>query len=132
MNIFIKILFYFLVKYSLCFLVGMLESNNFSILKINNLKNPTDIFLYCWIILFFPVINFCLFFLPINFSLKLKRNKALILNLLFIIIEILIYIYFTSQKYTLDSQTLVLFLSSIICFIIFFNKELKFFQKNIK
>ena len=131
MNIYIKILLYFLIKYFLCFFIGMIESNNFSILKINNLKSSADIFLYFWIILFFPIVNFYLFFLPISFSLKLKRNIALFLNLLFIIIEILIYIYFTSQKYILDFQSLILFLSSIICFTIFFNKEANIFKKSI-
>lgn len=131
MNIYIKILLYFLIKYFLCFFIGMIESNNFSILKINNLRSFADIFLYFWIILFFPIVNFCLFFLPISFSLKLKRYVALVLNLLFIIIEILIYIYFTSQKYILDSQSLILFLSSIICFTIFFNKEANILKKSI-
>lgn len=126
-----KIFLYFFTKYFLCFFISMIESGNFSMLKINQIKNSLDLFYYCWILLFFPIMNFVIFFLPINYSLKLKKQNFLILNLFLIFVEVLIYIYFTSQKFTFDFQIQILLLSSIICFILFFNKEMNLFSKKI-
>lgn len=125
MNTITKILLYFLTKYFLFYIIGAIQSNNFSIFKINNIKNFGDLFFYLWIILFFPIVNFVFFFLLINFSFKLMKYKFLILNLIFVVLEILFFIYFTSQKYVIDSASLTLFLVSVICFILFFNKEIK-------
>lgn len=124
-----KIFFYFLAKYFLFYSISMVESNNFSMLKINEIKNGADLFYYFWLVLFFPIVKFVIFVLPIIYSFDLRKQKSILLNLFLIII--LIYIYFTSQKYILDSQTLVLFLSSIICFAVFFNKEVKIYSKKI-
>ena len=132
MNKFTKIFLYFLTKYFLFYICGAIESNNFSIFKINNIKNFEDVFFYLWLILFFPILNFVVFFLPIYYSFELKKYQFLFLNLILILFEIFIFIYFTSQKYIIDIDILILFSLSIICFTIFFYRYIKNETTNLR
>ena len=115
---------YFLLKYFLIFLISAIIENNFTIFRIDKLKNFSDFFFYFWIILFFPVMNFIIFSLPIYLSFKLNKTSWIILNFIIILLEVLLYIYFTSQKYIVETENVSLFSSSLILFFLFFNGKL--------
>ena len=130
MNRFKQIGLYFILKYFLIFIISSIIAKNYSIFRIDELKNFSSLFFYLWIILFFPVLNFIIFSVPINLSFKLNKTLWIIANLIFILLEVLLYIYFTSQKYIAETQSVLLFLISMIIFLIFFNEKL--LNKNIK
>lgn len=115
---------YFILKYFIFFLISAIIDQNFSIFRIDQIKKIEDFFFYFWIILFFPILNFIVFSLLIYFSFKLKKAIKIIFNIIFIILEIFIFIYFTSQKITLDYQIILLFTISVVMFYFLFKNKI--------
>ena len=115
---------YFILKYFIFFLISAIIDQNFSIFRIDQIKKIEDFFFYFWIILFFPILNFIVFSLLIYFSFKLKKAFKIIFNIIFIILEIFIFIYFTSQKITLDYQIILLFTISVVMFYFLFKNKI--------
>ena len=127
MKILKKICVYFLLKYCLFYLIVSIINQNFSIFRVDDLRSFENIFYYMWLILFFPIISIFLFSFPIHYSLKLNSFYKYLLNLIFIIIEFFIFIYFTSQKIEMKIDYIIFILLGIILFPMIFlnfkNKE---------
>lgn len=115
---------YFILKYFIFFLISAIIDQNFSIFRIDQIKKNEDFFFYFWIILFFPILNFIVFSLLIYFSFKLKKAFKIIFNIIFIILEIFIFIYFTSQKFILNYQLVLLFTISVVMFYFLFKNKI--------
>lgn len=115
---------YFILKYFIFFLISAIIDQNFSIFRIDQIKKIEDFFFYFWIILFFPILNFIVFSLLIYFSFKLKKAFKIIFNIIFIILEIFIFIYFTSQKFILNYQLVLLFTISVVMFYFLFKNKI--------
>ena len=115
---------YFILKYFIFFLISAIIDQNFSIFRIDQIKKIEDFFFYFWIILFFPILNFIVFSLLIYFSFKLKKAIKIIFNIIFIILEIFIFIYFTSQKFILNYQLVLLFTISVVMFYFLFKNKI--------
>ncbi len=124
MKIFKKIGIYYLLKYFIFILTLTIVEQNFSIFRIDKMKSVSDFYLYFFLILFFPVLNFILFCLPIFYTFKLNKNLRILCNLILILIEIMLYVYFTSQKINFEIQNILLFFISITLFSLIFRREL--------
>ena len=78
-------------------------------------------YFFLWIVLFFPILDIILFAIPLYFSLKAKTLIFVISIIIILLIEYLIYAYFTSQKlFALDSLLKVIV--NILLLFIFFYK----------
>lgn len=121
MNTFKKIGVYFLLKYFLFYLIISLINQNFSVFRIDELKSFENVFFYTWILLFFPVISFLLFSIPIYYSFKLKSFYKYFFNSIFIILEFLVFVYFTSQKIEVNIDYVIFILIGVILFPILFS-----------
>ncbi|KFF15715.1 hypothetical protein IW22_23620 [Chryseobacterium sp. JM1] len=94
---FSNILFYIFIKYLLFYIFMMFKNNDYYLIN-PGIRDSTDLFYYLWSFLSFPVLISILFSMPIYFSFNIKRLVHFILvNILFLIIEYLLYTYFISQ-----------------------------------
>lgn len=96
---FLNICISIFLSYLTFFALTLIINHDYKVLKFENIKNGQDLFLYLWIVLFFPILDIILFAAPIYFSFKLKKIFTFILAIIAIyMIEYFIYVYFTSQK----------------------------------
>lgn len=103
----------------------MVVNNEFKLLQINNIKNGQDLFYYLWIVLFFPLVDIILFATPLYFSFKAKRFLIFVSSIIIILlIEYIIYAYFTSQK-MFNQDALFKMLISLITLLVFFHKTIR-------
>lgn len=122
---FLNILFYLFLKYFLAYIIFMVATKNYAILKLNNIKTVEDFFYYAWLILFIPILNAVLFSFPYYLSFKLKEGVLFFSSIAIILFfEYLLYVYFNSQKH-IDTNGLVIVLISIIVFTMFFFKKIR-------
>jgi hypothetical protein len=110
-----------ILKYLIFYILLMFINKEFQLLEFNNIKNGQDLFFFLWIVLFFPILDIILFAIPLYFSLKAKTLIFVISIIIILLIEYLIYAYFTSQKlFALDSLLKVIV--NILLLFIFFYK----------
>jgi hypothetical protein len=120
----INIFLYFLIKYVIFFFILMLLNNDFTLLKISNIKTGEGLFIYLWMILFFPIIEMILFSIPIYNAFKV--NKFIIFLLIItitMIIEYFLYVYLTTQ-HLFDRDAMIKTSISILLLLIFFYKRI--------
>ena len=128
-----RIILYYITKYFALFSISMIFNNDYKILNLkSNIHSVEELFFFLWIILFFPIVNIIVFTIPIYLSFKYVKNFVifLLLNFIFMILEVLILKYFTSEKYQFDLETLQLLGLSIICFLLILRKDLRTILKN--
>ena len=110
-----------ILKYLIFYILLMFINKEFQLLEFNNIKNGQDLFFFLWIVLFFPILDIILFAIPLYFTLKAKTLIFVISIIVILLIEYLIYAYFTSQKlFALDSLLKVIV--NILLLFIFFYK----------
>ena len=120
----INVFLYFLIKYVIFFFILMLLNNDFTLLKISNIKTGEGLFIYLWMILFFPIIEMILFSIPIYNAFKV--NKFIIFLLIItitMIIEYFLYVYLTTQ-HLFDRDAMIKTSISIFLLLIFFYKRI--------
>ncbi len=128
-----RIILYYITKYFALFSISMIFNNDYKILNLKgNIHSVEELFFFLWIILFYPIVNIIVFTIPIYLSFKYIKNFVifLLLNFIFMILEVLILKYFTSEKYQFDLETLQLLGLSIICFLLILRKDLRTILKN--
>ena len=120
----INIFLYFVVKYIILFCILMLLNNDFTLLKISNIKTGEGLFIYLWMILFFPIIEMILFLVPIYNAFKVNKFIIFLLIITIImIIEYFLYVYFTTQ-HLFDRDAMIKTCISILLLVIFFYKKI--------
>lgn len=125
-----KILLFFFVKYFIFYIVMMFKNNVFSLIQLNTISNIQDVFYYCWTFLFYPILCFILFSMPIYFALKAKKPIYFIsLMCVVLLSEYSIYTYLDSQLDLMNG--IYNGIISLIMFVLFFFKNImKIFNLN--
>lgn len=122
---FLNICISILVSYIIFLGIPMIMNGDYRLLEFSNIQNGTDLFLYLWLILFFPIVDIILFSAPLYFSFKIKNRFSFILSVFLIFsIEYFIYAYFTSEK-IYDQDGLQKVTIGIIIFILLFYKTIR-------
>ena len=126
---FLNISLYIFIKSIIFYCILMILNNDFTLLNVmNNIKNGKNLFYYLWVILFFPIVDILFFSIPLYHILKVKKIiLSIILVSIVIVIEYLLYVYFTTQK-IYDRDATIKIVVSIILLIIFFYKAI--FRRN--
>lgn len=120
---FLNILFYILFKYLIVYLVFMIATNNYKIIQVSNVKNGADLFYYLWLLLFLPVVSMVLFSAPYYLLFRIKNKDIFIVAIVTILlVEYLFYVYFNSQKHIDMRGILMVLISSIVFYLMFFKK----------
>jgi hypothetical protein len=120
----INIFLYFLIKYVIFFFILMLLNNDFTLLKISNIKTGEGLFIYLWMILFFPIIEMILFSIPIYNAFKVNKFVIFLLIItITMIIEYFLYVYLTTQ-HLFDRDAMIKTSISILLLVIFFYKRI--------
>jgi hypothetical protein len=97
-----------ILKYLIFYILLMFINKEFQLLEFNNIKNGQDLFFFLWIVLFFPILDIILFAIPLYFSLKAKTLIFVISIIIILLIEYLIYAYFTSLPFSSYKRLLFL------------------------
>ncbi|GAA4161058.1 hypothetical protein GCM10022217_26110 [Chryseobacterium ginsenosidimutans] len=122
---FLNICISIILKYLIFYILLMVINNEFKLLQINNIRNGQDLFYYLWIVLFFPIVDIILFATPLYFGFKAKKSLIFVASIIIILlIEYIIYAYFTSQK-MINQDALFKILISSITLLIFFHKTIR-------
>jgi hypothetical protein len=120
----INIFLYFLIKYVIFFFILMLLNNDFTLLKISNIKTGEGLFIYLWMILFFPIIEMILFSIPIYNAFKVNKFVIFLLVItVTMIVEYFLYVYLTTQ-HLFDRDAMIKTSISILLLLIFFYKRI--------
>lgn len=121
---FLNICIYILVRTIIFFFILMILNNDFTLLKVSNIKNGQGLFLYLWLILFFPMIEIILFSAFILYTFQIKRFIAFLgLIGVILLVEYFLYVYFTSQK-SFDRDGIIKIIVSAVFMLIFFYKSI--------
>jgi hypothetical protein len=120
-----NIFLYFIIKQIIFFCVLMVLNNDFTLLKIvSNIKTGEGLFIYLWMILFFPIVEMILFSVPIYNAFKVNKFIIFLLIITIImIIEYFLYVYFTTQ-HLFDRDAMIKTCISILLLVIFFYKKI--------
>lgn len=120
---FLNILFYILIKYLVFYIFMMFKNDNYYLIN-PGIRDGADLFYYLWMFLFFPVLIFILFSIPIYYSFKIiKCSYFVLVNLIVLGIEYCLYTYLASQ---LDfSNGIYNMIISVILFLILFQEPIK-------
>ena len=120
----INIFLYFLIKCVIFFCILMLLNNDFTLLKISNIKTREGLFIYLWMILFFPIIDMIFFAIPIYNAFKVKKFIMFFLIItITMIIEYFLYVYFTTQ-HLFDRDAIIKTCISVLLLMLFFYKRI--------
>ena len=94
-----NIFLYIFVKYIAFYAFMMFRNNDFTLIRINELKRFEDWYYYLWIFLFLPIINSLIFSVPIYFSFKAKNPIYFFVFIIIILLgEYFLYTYFASES----------------------------------
>lgn len=120
---FINIILYTLLKFIIIYIVFMIATSNFKLLQLNNIQNGSDLFYYLWLVLFIPVMNMLFFSVPFFLSFKIKSKTYFLITVVSIaVLEYLLYVYFTSQKYIDVKGTYIELISLGVFYLLFFKR----------
>jgi hypothetical protein len=120
----INIFLYFVVKYIIFFCILMLLNNDFTLLNISNIKTGEGLFIYLWMVLFFPIIEMIFFSIPIYNAFKVNNFIIFLLIItITMIIEYFLYVYFTTQ-HLFDRDAMIKTCISLLLLVIFFYKRI--------
>src|SRR5688572_29035724 len=111
----LKILLYYLTRYSLFYVVLAVKHNDYYFFNLSNMNETW----YWWIFLSLPVIMTVLFSIPIYFLLRIKSTSVFLFILLLIFVaEFFLYTYLASQTDLMNGlyNTII----GLICFIAFY------------
>ncbi len=93
-----NILLFWIVKYVAFYVFMMFKSNNYFLIKVNDIKNGSDLFYYLWLFLFLPVVSMIILSAPLYFSFKVKGLIYFLLIISVVLVaEYLIYTWSASQ-----------------------------------
>lgn len=124
-----NILLYVVLKYIIVYIIFMIATNNFKLLKVGSIRNVEDLFYYLWMILFIPIVNMLLFTAPLFLSFRVKRiTYFIILVGLISGLQYLTYVYFTSQRH-IDAKGIIIEIIGLILLYTLFFKKIKSFTK---
>jgi hypothetical protein len=119
-----SILLYIFLKYLLFYILLMVKSDDFKLIKVADLKSGQDWFYYLWIILFMPIIAMIVFSGPLYFAFKMKKLIYFILLIgIVLIAEYFLYTYFSSQNNLMNG--IYLEIIGIFVFIFLFYRDIK-------
>ena len=125
----VNIFTFWLVKYFAFYVLMMFKNNNFTLIKLNEIKDCESLFYYLWIFLFLPIVTTILFSAPIYFSFKVKFVGYFLLIIgVTLTLEYILYTWLASQSDYVNG--LLNLLISIIFLFIFFRRNASF-SKNI-
>ena len=120
----INIFLYFVVKYIIFFCILMLLNNDFTLLNISNIKTGEGLFIYLWMVLFFPIIEMIFFSIPIYNAFKVNNFIIFLLIItITMLIEYFLYVYFTTQ-HLFDRDAMIKTCISLLLLVIFFYKRI--------
>lgn len=120
-----KILSYIFISNFCFYLIEMMKSNSCKALDISKIRGFQDLFLYLFLMLFFPIIEIILVAYPFKMIFEKVKNVFLfwLLILVIFVVEYFIYVYFTNQKiYNVDAFIKVGI--AIVFFLVFFMKDI--------
>lgn len=120
MNIFIKIILYFLSKYIVFYSLYALLNKNYSVFKLTEIKTLDSLIYYLFLFLTLPLSCIIIFTFFIYLSVEMKKTLYL---LIFLLGEYILYSYLTSTKIIDFNGLLNLFISIVFLFI-FFKKQI--------
>lgn len=122
----LNILFFWVVKYIAFFIFMMFKNDNFTFIKVNEIKNGEDLFYYLWIFLFLPVVCMIILSAPLHFLFKTSKiNYFLLIICIILIAEYFIYTYLASQADLMNGVYNGII--SILFLLLFYYKYLKIF-----
>jgi len=118
-----NIALYIFLKYLIFYILLMFKNDDYTLIRINELKTAEDWFYYLWIFLFLPIASALLFSGPIYFSFKLKR--VFLFALLIGGVFLAEYFLYTRLASTLDLMNGVyLEIIGILLFLLFFYRHI--------
>lgn len=113
-----------ILKYFIFYILLMFINKEFKLLEISNVKNGQDLFYYLWVVLFFPILDMILFAIPLYFSFKAKIFIFVISTFVILLIEYLLYAFFTSQK-LIDRDAFLKIIINVFVLYFFFYKVIR-------
>ena len=118
-----NIVLYIFLKYLAFYVFMMFRNNNYTLIRVNELKTFGDLFYYIWIFPYMPVIITILFSVPIYYSFKLKKIYVFLLLIAAVFVaEYFLYTYWASQLDLMNGVYNAII--SIILFILFFYRHI--------
>ncbi len=127
-----NIALYIFLKYFIFYVLLMFKNNNYTLIRINELKTIGDWFYYLWIFLYLPIVSTVLFSAPIYFSFKLKRGFLFILLILtFFLGEYFLYTYLASTTDIMNGVYLEI-ISVLLFFLFFYRHIILLFNRQTK
>jgi hypothetical protein len=119
----INVIAFFFIKYVTFYIFLMLLNQNYSFIRIDQLRTGQDVFYYLFLFLFLPVVMTVLLILPVYLSFKIKNIFGFSTVFLIVLaLECVIYTWSTSQRITLYSFYNLMV--SLIVFCVFFYKAI--------
>jgi len=119
----LNILFYWLVKYKIFYVLMMSKTKNYALIALGDLKTGEDWFYYLLIFLFLPVVCMLVFSAPMYFAFKSKSMfyfSTIIVVIL--IVEYLFYTWSASQTDLMNGVYNVII--SILFLLLFFFRNI--------
>jgi hypothetical protein len=115
---------FWLLKYCIFYLILMFKNDDYTFIRLDEIKTGTDLLYYLFLFLFMPVISSILLTGPVYLLFKVKKLSYFIALSLFILIaEYCIYTYFASSSDLLNG--LYNGIISVLFFLIFYFRRLK-------
>lgn len=106
----------------------MFKNNDYTLIRLDQLRNIEAVVFYLWIFLSLPVISIGLFAVPLYFILKIRKALYIVLLVMGVfVIEYYLYTYLASESDLKNG--IYLEVISIIIFIFFFFKHFKSISK---
>lgn len=119
------VILYILLKYVLFYLLMMVKNNNYTFLKINEIENGEDLFMYLYTFLSLPFIFIVLLTLPLYYSLKVRKTTLFFILLVgSFCIEYFVYTYLASQLDYMNGIYNALI--GLALFFVFYYRTIKF------
>ena len=118
-----KILLFMLLKYFVFYVFMMFKNSNYALIEIGDLNSFENVFYYLWIFLFFPIVCFALFSVPIYYSFsKRNLNIFILISVGVLIAEYIVYTFLASTTNLFNGMFNAII--SLLCFPIIFWKEI--------
>jgi len=125
-----NILSFWLVKYVAFYILLMFKNDNYTLLKVNEIKNVEDLFYYLWLFLFLPVVCILILSIPLFFSLRVKKLTYIALIITAILIaEYFLYTWLASQTNLINGVYNGV-LSLLFLLLFFFRRVANLYQEN--
>jgi len=119
----INVIAFFFIKYVTFYIFLMLLNQNYSFIRIDQLRTGQDVFYYLFLFLFLPVVMTVLLILPVYLSFKIKNIFGFSTVFLIVLaLECVIYTWSTSQRIT--SYSFYNLMVSLIVFCVLFYKAI--------